>query len=102
LTNAKVTYYRLKQVDFNGAFEYSNIINLTTKALNALSSMSVYPNPATNSISVDGLTEQALVYDAVGRLVLTVSENGLVDVSHLTPGVYFVKTSTETVKFVKQ
>lgn len=102
LTNAKVTYYRLKQVDFNGAFEYSNIINLTTKALNALSSMSVYPNPATNSISVDGLTEQALVYDAVGRLVLTVSENGLVDVSHLTPGVYFVKTSNETVKFVKQ
>ncbi len=102
LTNAKVTYYRLKQVDYNGEFEYSNIINLTAKGLNAATQISIFPNPASGSISIDGLTEQAIVYDAVGRAVLTINTNGLVDVSQLIPGVYFVKTSTETVKFVKQ
>ncbi len=102
LTNAKVIYYRLKQVDYNGEFEYSNIINLTAKGLNAATQISIFPNPASGSISIDGLTEQAIVYDAVGRAVLTINTNGLVDVSQLTPGVYFVKTSTETVKFVKQ
>lgn len=102
LTNAKVTYYRLKQVDFNGDFTYSNIINLNSKGLNATSTISIYPNPANSSISIDGLTEQAFIYDAVGRVVATITENGLVDVNHLTPGVYFVKTNTETVKFIKQ
>jgi hypothetical protein len=102
LTNAKVTYYRLKQVDFNGDFTYSNVINLNSKGLNATSTISIYPNPASSSISIDGLTEQAFIYDAVGRMLLTITENGLVDINHLTPGVYFVKTNTETVKFIKQ
>lgn len=100
-TNAKVTYYRLKQVDFNGDFAYSNVINLERKTLNSTSKISIYPNPGDCSVNIDGLTEKALIYDAVGRVVLTISENGIFDVSDLNAGIYFIKTSTETVRFIK-
>lgn len=102
LTNTKVTYYRLKQIDFNGELTYSNIININSKGLDAATQLVVFPNPANNSIGIDGLLGQAFLYDAMGRMIATITENGLVDISHLTPGMYFVKTTTETVKFVKQ
>lgn len=101
LTNTKTTYYRLKQVDFNGAFTYSNIVNVNSEKLNVASQINIYPNPASNSISIDGLYEQAIIFDAIGHVVATVTKNGLIDIGHLTPGMYFMKTSTETVKFIK-
>ena len=49
-----VSYYRLKQTDFDGKFEYSDIISITyllnTPAIN--SNMTLYPNPAQNGSDV--------------------------------------------------
>ena len=49
-----VSYYRLKQTDFDGKFEYSDIISITyslnTPAIN--SNMRLYPNPANNGSDV--------------------------------------------------
>ncbi len=49
-----VSYYRLKQTDYDGKFEYSNIISinylLNTSAINY--NMTVYPNPAKNGSDV--------------------------------------------------
>ena len=42
-------YYRLKMVDIDGKFSYSNIISLTTQQNNKIS---VYPNPAKDLITV--------------------------------------------------
>lgn len=39
-------YYRLKQVDYNGDYEYSWVVNTSVKS----SSVNVYPNPATDVI----------------------------------------------------
>jgi len=41
--NNQAAYYRLKQVDFNGDFEYSNIISVNPCSENGL--ITVYPNP---------------------------------------------------------
>ncbi|MGB0431755.1 MAG: hypothetical protein ACPGLV_14875, partial [Bacteroidia bacterium] len=38
-----INYYRLKQVDFNGEFEYSNVLNVEFTP--AIHDFSVYPNP---------------------------------------------------------
>jgi hypothetical protein len=47
-------YYRLKQVDFNGSFDYSNIIYL--KKSNAgeadANQLTIFPNPAENQINI--------------------------------------------------
>lgn len=46
-----LSYYRLKQVDFDGEFEYSDI--RTVEGLNE-QEISVYPNPASNWANVSG------------------------------------------------
>ena len=42
----EVSYYRLKQVDFNGEYSYSNII--ASMCDNTSDNVSVYPNPFVN------------------------------------------------------
>ena len=43
-------YYRLKMVDKNGSFTYSNIITITRNQ--KLQTFSIYPNPATTSVQL--------------------------------------------------
>ena len=66
-------YYRLKQVDFNGGFDYSNVIS----ALNCNEEMglSVYPNPFKESLTIHlpGQNEEEYhveIKDYLGRIVL--------------------------------
>jgi hypothetical protein len=47
----QTVYYRPKQVDFNGAFEYYNVIKLHLE-LGGTAIESVYPNPASDRINV--------------------------------------------------
>lgn len=102
LNNAKVTFFRLKQVDYSGSYTYSNVISLNNDNTTFNPAMNIFPNPANNCIQIIGLTEHAYVYDTVGRIVCSITESGQTDISALAPGIYFVKTSTATMKFIKQ
>jgi len=95
-------YYRLKQVDFDGNFSYSRTITLTNNGLNLDKSLRIFPNPVSTTISIEGLDELGSIYDGVGQLVSSGIENGIIDVSQLKPGIYFIKSSTESIKFIKQ
>lgn len=62
-------YYRLRQVDFDGRFEYSSIVEISLTPANALS-LEVYPNPASEEVSIRaaGAAEvQVMALDAAGR-----------------------------------
>ncbi len=63
-------YYRLKQVDFDGQFEYSHIVSLKMKTTEGIQ---VYPNPFSGEFQIDINSEQdelpARIYDAAGRNV---------------------------------
>lgn len=68
-----VNYYRLRQVDFDGAFEYSSIISV--KAAGKEGGMALYPNPAGEYVEVslpadwsEGETE-LLLRDVSGRVL---------------------------------
>ncbi len=65
------TYYRLKQVDFDGTFEYSKVIVLDTEGFIQLY---IYPNPAQERIFVRS-SEEVInnglhLFDALGRKTL--------------------------------
>jgi hypothetical protein len=65
------TYYRLKQVDFDGTFEYSKVIVLDTEGFIQLYT---YPNPARERVFVRS-TEEVInsglhLFDALGRKTL--------------------------------
>lgn len=47
-----VTFYRLKQVDFNGNFQYSKIIAVNSRKLPTFELHKLYPNPTTGTISI--------------------------------------------------
>jgi hypothetical protein len=72
--NAPATaYYRLKMVDFDGNFKYSNIISLKNKET-ALVIKDIFPNPTTNMATVrfNAATESThdlSIFDLSGRRV---------------------------------
>jgi hypothetical protein len=67
-------YYRLRQVDQDGTIELYGPISATCEA--AGYSLSVYPNPATNSFTVQVYAESTVsggqlgVYDFTGKAIL--------------------------------
>ena len=66
----------------------------------------LYPNPASNSFTVEGKVKEIKVFDALGQLVHQGKDN-VVDVNAWPQGMYFVRIVDEsdafsTVKFVKQ
>lgn len=64
-------YYRLKQIDFDGNYEYSRIleVNFTPFA----QGMSLYPNPASDQLNIDVLRSftsgKLQVFDLKGQLI---------------------------------
>ncbi|NJL77121.1 MAG: hypothetical protein HC892_21000 [Saprospiraceae bacterium] len=58
-----VHYYRLKQLDNDGAFEYSNIVSVTTKAA-ASFAFTLYPNPTKEGFTLEltGINDAPLTF----------------------------------------
>jgi len=100
------TFYRLKQVDIDGRFSYSNIILIKSKA----AMLSVYPNPASKTIRIEKSKKiiGIRIMEITGKMVklLLPSANSNYDISSLAPGVYFFEVSSEdgkeTVKVMLQ
>jgi hypothetical protein len=56
-SSTQTTYYRLKQVDLDGTFQYSKIINIEGHSLH---SKAPYPNPFTDELFLDLATSSTL------------------------------------------
>ena len=48
-----VYYYRVKQVDTDGAFDYSEIVSVSRGAVDITSSLNIYPNPVVDVLTLD-------------------------------------------------
>lgn len=95
-------YYRLKQIDFNGQFEYSNIIEVEVNKLLQFVLEQNYPNPFNPSTMIswqspfDGW-QTLRVYDVLGNEVATLVNEFRTAGKHsinfnkndLAPGTYF-------------
>ncbi len=91
------TYYRLKQVDFNGSTTYYNpqMVNCADDA-----NSSIYPNPNNGTFLIKGLQEESelQLIDALGKNLLTknVSANETTyEVTTLQEGIYFLLIKTK-------
>ena len=93
-------YYRIKEVDQNGGYIYSNIVLLVGNAGNT--AIKLFPDPASDyvfiSIPANTPITSALIFDAAGRNVLqkddfTISGNEI-EVAKLPAGFYTVKIIT--------
>lgn len=95
LNTASIFYYRLKMVDNDGKFSYSNIIKIQTGRTLTLS---VIGNPVKDNLNITGLKKGATLtlYDNNGKLLLqkNIQDQSLsMDISFLSSGVYYLKYS---------
>jgi len=105
--STNVIYYRLKKVNNDISFEYSNTI---TYLNNDHFRFSINPNPALNEITiVSNQLEQInkiSCYDFTGKeLNISVKDNNKIDITDFPNGVYYLNIETElnqyTEKFIK-
>lgn len=90
-----VSYYRLKQTDFDGAFEYSDIRIVN---MDGSSNVTMYPNPTSTNvmyISSNAVISNLSVFTSDGKLVFEQTELGNSFALNLVPGVYFATYSVE-------
>lgn len=95
-------YYRLKINDWDGSFNYSNIVVLSK---NGDERFKIYPNPVTDRLFLEGLAsaEGGIVLNVFGQTVIALPKmnQAEIPVATLPQGIYFLKIGNETVKFVK-
>lgn len=87
-------YYRLKQVDLGGSFEFSKLVSAKILADNAIQ---LFPNPTDGifNIQFKNISGKAIVKvsDALGRTILqqTLSSDDQIDISNQPAGWYVVE-----------
>ncbi|MFK7799444.1 MAG: T9SS type A sorting domain-containing protein [Aureispira sp.] len=105
-----ISYYRLKQTDFDGQYTYSEIKAVEIE-IPTTHNITVYPNPTRNIITVDGLPleygQQLELFNALGQAipVQIQSQNErqvIIDLSNLQEGMYLLKTGTTVKQIYKQ
>jgi hypothetical protein len=114
-------YYRLKQVDFDGSYEYSDVKAIAFEGAQqaATPQLSLHPNPVADQLNVEfsGSTEnttyQVQIHSSRGEVVyreaVAVQQGGLsrkLPVSALPPGAYVLMLQgaeqTHHKRFIKQ
>lgn len=103
-TNAKVFS------QYSGAEGVSNesipvVATLSIEDFNETSSLTVYPNPTTQFVTIESKTnfESVKVYNVVGKEVKAFENTNKLDVENLSTGIYMLKTNTGLkAKFIKR
>jgi len=89
-------YYRLKQVDYDGAYSYSDIKSAVVKGEG--NGVSVYPNPTKDFVYLSGINEgEYSIRDITNKIVSfgQISTDGI-SLIHLNAGVYYISIISST------
>jgi Secretion system C-terminal sorting domain len=111
ITQNAISYFRLKQTDFDGKSKYSKVITIRNcKENSALNSLVIYPNPAGGIINFlfNGDTRQVRsieVFNVLGERVYSSNRyQSFIDLTNKSSGIYFVHfnlfTKTITAKII--
>ena len=106
-----ISYYRLKQTDFDGNYSYSTIVSVNFNSNDNIVA-NIFPNPAYNELTLSLNNNQTCtvsIYNMLGERVLQQQFNDNVihiNIQDIAKGVYSISISnsgkTELLKFIKQ
>jgi hypothetical protein len=97
-----ISYYRLKQVDFDGIYNYSDIIAVNFNSIDQ--KLQFYPNPTSEIINIENLNSSSNyiinIYDITGKLIIsknTAQTNTFtLSVNELASGFYTLQVLSES------
>jgi hypothetical protein len=84
-------YYRLKQIDFDGQFEYSEMISIFVQSD---VEMLVYPNPTSNQLTIVNGRGNGTIYNLLGQVVKSLfidNDESTFHISELPNGQYWLR-----------
>jgi len=94
----QTSYYRIRQVDFDGKFDYSQTVTVELGQASDQVSLSLYPNPVIDQLHIKASRGTLVLYNLSGqeiRTLLLTDNYTKVDVSDLPPGTYYAKLTDE-------
>jgi hypothetical protein len=91
-----MVYFRLKQTDYDGTFEYSKVIGVNCGNIEKVDIL-VHPNPSKGIVNIDlmGKTGETIILDTMGQMVSNsqvIEGKGSFDLQGLPAGVYVIRT----------
>ncbi len=101
--NKSIAIYRLKQIDYNGIFEYSEPLALNLNHQNLTDNPIISPNPFTDEFYVilsSNQQTQVAISTLFGAILLekTVwNEKETINTSGLSPGIYILSLTTNSI-----
>ncbi len=106
-------YYRLKQIDLDGQYDYSNVVS--GRIASSESNLRIYPNPATTKLILDSkdqlLEGNIEIFNSLGFKVLEKQLNAQnrvveINVENLSSGAYFLRYTSKGIhkqmEFIKR
>jgi hypothetical protein len=112
LSSSGTYYYRLKQIDFNGNFEYTDWVSINYQFVEK-AELIVYPNPSIDHITIKIVEDKSelierdvTILNANGQIVMSIrsanlSEGIRIETEDLNPGIYQVLIEMENTRFYK-
>jgi hypothetical protein len=101
-----ISYYRLKQIDFDGKTSLSSVVRI---ANGETTEIAMYPNPVQNILNVRlphaiKTSVQVTITDLTGRVIRTeqLAANGEVNMNSLTNGTYLVTVNDNVQKVTRR
>ena len=99
-------YYIIKQIDFDGQSEYSNIAYVRLEK----GAIDIYPNPARHTVFIDSpemINRQIDIFNTMGQLVMSLTQNNTaISITDLPNGLYWVRITmngqTSMKKLIKE
>ena len=103
-----MSYYRLKQTDFDGQFTFSSTVAVQ---IHAEADLELFPNPAGNSVTIVGeesVLQEWILYNLLGQDVTDQApiqfreeRKRVLDLHRLPGGLYLLKTNQQTHALIK-
>ena len=111
-------YYRIKQIDIDGRFSYSDVVAVAVSRDSENQALSIYPNPVKDDLQILFETNvfvsqlEIAIYDLAGRKldgfrivdydISAGSKHYQIDVSDYADGSYYLKLSTPRTSFTER
>ncbi|MEM6398084.1 MAG: DUF4832 domain-containing protein [Bacteroidota bacterium] len=103
-------FYRLRQIDLTGEESLSPVASAMLQSGTDISSISIFPNPASQQVTLLGISDFSQgylsIYNLQGTEVQRQALQSQIDVSTLAGGVYFFRIEVvdkiQTLKFIKK